>query len=49
VQSEFLQDFFGVVGQLLQLFVRSVRPGKFDQFDFLELMLPDDSTDILAV
>ena len=49
MQSEFLQDFLGVVRQLLQLLVRSVRPRELDQFDFLELMLPDDAANVFSI
>src|SRR4029077_6148958 len=49
MQSEFLQDYLGVMRQLFELFVGSVGPRKFDQFDFLELMLPDNSAHILAI
>src|SRR6185312_1982426 len=49
VQAELLQNFLGVVSQLLQLLVRSVGPGKFDQFDLLELVLPDDAAHVISV
>jgi hypothetical protein len=49
VQSEFLQDFFGIARQLFVLFVRFFRPRELHQFDFLKLMLPDDAAHVFAV
>lgn len=40
-KAQTLQSNFGLMGQRLQLIVGVVRLDKFDQFDFVELMLTD--------
>ncbi len=49
MQSQPLQHFFCVAGQLFVLFIRIFRPRELDQFHLLELMLADDAAHVLAV
>src|ERR1700756_199681 len=49
MQTESLQNFFRVTGQLLMFLVRAFRMRKLHQFHFLKLMLPDDSANVLPI
>ena len=49
MQTEFLQNGLGIVGKFFELFVGFFRTGKLYELDFLELMLPDDAANVLAV
>src|SRR6266576_42968 len=49
MQTESLQDLFRVAGQLLVFFVRVFRMRKLHQFQFLKLMLPDNSPNVLPI
>src|SRR5205085_2860791 len=44
-----LQHFFRVLGQRLQLRIRLLGRRQFDELHFIELVLPDQASDILSV
>src|SRR5262245_10681872 len=48
-QLEPLQNLFGIVHQGFQFLIGLFRPREFHQFDFIELMLTENSADVLAV
>src|SRR5581483_5284869 len=49
MQSQALEDGFGVTRELLVLIVRSFRTHELHQFDFLKLVLANDSAYVFAV
>ena len=48
MQSQFLQNRFGILDQQFELVVAGVRPGEFEHLDFLELMLALQASGVAA-
>src|SRR5262249_52840792 len=43
------QNFFGIIGQRFEFGVRIFRARELDELDFVELVLTEDTADVLAV